>query len=96
MWYLCVSLTEELLGFIGGDHSVLHSHQQCRRDPVSPCPHPMVLIPMAKGCGLQARASDFLATCLMTRGGQCDKELTAGFRERHPRVVRGEERTQGG
>lgn len=76
MWYLCVSLTEELLGFIGGDHSILHSHQQCRRDPVSPCPHPTVLIPMAKGCGLQARASDFLATCLMTRGGQCDGSVT--------------------
>ena len=51
MWYICVSLTEELLGCTGGDHSVLHSHQQHRGDPVSPCPHPTVLIPMAKGCG---------------------------------------------
>ena len=45
---------------------------------------------------LPARASHFLATCLVMRGGQCDKELTAGFRQRHPLVAGGEERTQRG
>ena len=46
--------------------------------------------------GLPARASHLLATCLVTRGGQCDEELTAGFRECHPLVAGGEERTQRG